>query len=124
MKKYVIIFFILIFIFLFCIKSSVFGEISRYDFYLILDSVIENIKNDINNNEETQIMNEKYFKVIQLKNDFIKECKDERMCSYYNDVLNKICIYVVTGIFEKNIIWLNESKFLLQATFRYIYFIK
>ena len=124
MKKYVIIFFILIFIFLFCIKSPVFGEISKYNFYLILDSVIENIKNDINNNEETQIINEKYFKIIQLKNEFIKACKDERMCSYYNDVLNKICIYVVTGIFEKNIIWLNESKFLLQTTFGYIYFIK
>ena len=124
MKKYVIISFILIFIFLFCIKSSVFGEISRYYFYLILDSVIENIKNDINNNEETQIMNEKYFKIIQLKNEFIKACKDEKICNYYNDVLNKICIYVVTGIFEKNIIWLNESKFLLQTTFGYIYFIK
>ncbi|MBR3229776.1 MAG: hypothetical protein IKF91_03005 [Bacilli bacterium] len=117
MKKYFIIAFILIFVCLFCIKSSAFGEIIEYDFCLKMDSVIQNIKNDINNNEEDHVINKKYFEIIQLKNNFIRMYKNNVIRIYYNVMLNKICIYIVTAIFEKNTIWLNESIKLLQETF-------
>lgn len=117
MKKYIIIAFILIFVCLFCIKSSAFGEIFEYDFCLKLDSIIENIKNDINNNEEDSVINKKYLEIIQLKNNFITIYKNNVVRIYYNMILNKICRYIATAIYEKDIVWLNESIDLLQETF-------
>jgi len=129
MKRCIIIALILIFLYLFCIKPPVFGESLRYDFFIELNYVIQNIKNDIDNGEENSIINKKYFEIIHLKNNFIQTCKDKTLRNYYNKILNKMCNYIVTAIFEKNTTWLNESIFLLQTTFgdyqnNYIYFIK
>ena len=117
MKRCIIIALILIFLYLFCIKPPVFGESLKHDFFIELNSVIQNIKNDIDNSEENSIINKKYFEIIRLKNNFIQTCKNKTLRNYYNKILNKMCNYIVTAIFEKNTTWLNESIFLLQTTF-------
>lgn len=71
MKKYFIIAFILIFLCLFCIKSPAFGKDLKYDFYINQNTIIQNFKNNIDNNKPC--LNESISFMPEIFNNYKKE---------------------------------------------------